>query len=130
MQCLAVVVLNMYSLDLAQQHAWRMENGHQTQGRFIAKVKYIRLSIVFISCNGIIIIIIAIDCGRPSINFNVNAIYDTTLLDSRMLLTCADGLLPSGIPIAQCYSNGSWIPNPANFTCKSISNPEQGAKIF
>ena len=74
--------------------------------------------------------LIAVDCGRPSINFNVNAMYDTTSLDSRLLLTCADSLLPSGVPMAQCYSNGSWTPNPAGFTYKNISNSEQGAIII
>lgn len=64
---------------------------------------------------------LAIDCGRPSLNMNVSTTYNSTLLDSRLTLTCAEGLIPSGEQTAQCLSNGRWTPNPADFTCKSAS---------
>ena len=53
---------------------------------------------------------------------NVNATYNSTLFDAKVQLTCTDGLLPSGVPTAQCYSNGSWTPNPAGFTCESAES--------
>ena len=70
---------------------------------------------------------IAIDCGRPPVNMNINATYNSTSFNARLTLTCTEGLLPSGVPSAQCLSNGSWTPNPADFTCKTISDPEHGA---
>ena len=41
---------------------------------------------------------------------------------------CPDGLLPSGVPQAQCYSDRNQTPSPADFTCKSASEPESGMK--
>ena len=64
---------------------------------------------------------LAIDCGRPSVNMSVSITYNSTLLDSRLILTCAEGLVPSGEQRAKCLSNGRWTPNPANFICKSPS---------
>ena len=75
-----------------------------------------------------VIFTIAIDCGKPLTNMNVSAMYNSTLFNARLTLSCLDGLLPSGIPTAQCYSNGNWTPNPADFTCKSASEPESGTK--
>ena len=72
-------------------------------------------------------VIIAIDCGRPSVNMNVNAMYNSTSFNARLILTCAEGLLPFGVPLAQCLSNGSWSPDPTEFTCKNTSEPQQGA---
>ena len=83
-----------------------------------------------IQCLYVCILCIAIDCGRPLINVNVNATYNSTLFNARLALTCGDSLLPSGVPTAQCYSNGNWTPNPADFTCKSVSEPESGTKQF
>ena len=96
-----------------------------------------------VQCQGIIIIVsvylilviimwhslnfIAIDCGRPSVNMNVKVTYNSTSFNARLTLTCAEGLLPSGVPSAQCLSNGSWAPDPTEFTCKNISEPQQGA---
>ena len=71
----------------------------------------------------------AIDCERPPINMNVNATYNSTLFNARLTLTCAEGLLPSGVPSAQCFSNGSWSPDPTEFTCKNTSETQQGAFI-
>lgn len=73
---------------------------------------------------------IAIDCGSPSVNVDVNATYNSTLFNARLTLTCADGFLPSEVPTAQCHSSGSWIPDPADFTCNNAMSsdhePEQG----
>ena len=44
------------------------------------------------------------------------------------VFTYPDDLLPSGVPQAQCYSNRNWTPSPADFTCKSASEPESGMK--
>jgi hypothetical protein len=72
---------------------------------------------------------IAIDCGRPSVKMDVNATYNSTSFNARLTLTCTEGLLPSGVPSAQCLSNGNWAPDPTEFTCKSTctSEPQQGA---
>ena len=75
-------------------------------------------------------IVIATECGRPSvINMYVNVTYNSTSFNARLTLTCAEGLLPSGVPSAQCLSNGSWAPDPTEFTCKSTSGPQQGISI-
>ena len=62
---------------------------------------------------------------------NVKATYSSTSFNARLTLTCAEGLLPSGVPSAQCLSNGSWAPDPTEFTCKSmtLSEPQQGASV-
>ena len=68
-----------------------------------------------------LLVFIAIDCGRPSVSMNVNVTYDSTSFNARLTLTCAEGLLPFGVSSAQCFSNGSWAPDPTEFTCKSMS---------
>ena len=77
----------------------------------------------------ILLLYIATECGRPSVNTNVNTMYNSTSFNARLSLTCAEGLLPSGVPSAQCLSNGSWAPDPTEFTCKNTSEPQQGTSI-
>ena len=74
----------------------------------------------------ICVITVVVDCGRPLVNVNVNAEYNSTSFNERLTLTCREGLLPSGEPIAQCLSNGKWSPDPIDFTCKNTPGQEQG----
>ena len=76
-----------------------------------------------------VFMLLAIDCGRPSVNMNVNATYNSSLFNARLTLSCADGFLPSGVPAAQCHSNGSWTPDPTDFTCNNDDHePERGTR--
>ena len=123
------VVLDMSLLDLAQLHVLGMEYGYQIPGCCGVKV----LETVMHDCTILTVsimlyndYIIAIDCGRPSVNKNVNATYNSTLFNAKLMLSCADNLLSSGIPTAQCYLNGSWTPNPTDYVCNN--NMSEGAE--
>ena len=72
------------------------------------------------------LLLIVIDCGRPSVNMNVDTTYNSTSLGALLALTCIGDLLPSGTSLAQCSINESWIPNPIDFTCRSTSDQESG----
>ena len=68
-----------------------------------------------------VLYIVVVDCGRPTVSVNVSVTYTFTLFNARLTLMCGDGLVPAGVSIAQCVSNGSWIPDPADFTCNSAT---------
>ena len=130
MLCLVVVVLDINSLDLGQQLVLGVGNGYQTPGRCSVKVNLnVDTVIILFPCDNYFNII-AVDCGRPSVNMNVNSTCNSTSFNSRLILTCPEGLLPSGDPIAQCYSDGSWAPDPSEFTCKSTASLNQSKVVY
>ena len=60
----------------------------------------------------------AADCGVPLSNAKLN--YSSTLESSLLTLTCgSDTSTHEQILSVTCHSNGSWIPDPAGFTCSS-----------
>ena len=61
-------------------------------------------------------------CGAPHGNRNVKLNYSSTLESSVLILTCENEMsnintTDEEILSVTCHSNGSWIPNPADFTC-------------
>ena len=46
----------------------------------------------------------------------------STLEGSILILTCENDISTDELTLSvTCHSNGSWIPNPAQFTCSPIS---------
>ena len=59
------------------------------------------------------------DCGVPVSNATLN--YSSTLEGSVLILTCENDTSTDEQALnVTCHSNGSWIPDPANFTCSSL----------
>ena len=72
-------------------------------------------------------IIHAADCGVPLVNRNLKLNFSSTLEGSLLTLTCEnemslDSTNETTLSVT-CHSNGSWIPNPAQFirSCSPIS---------
>ena len=63
----------------------------------------------------------AADCGVPVSNAKLN--YSSTLEGSVLTLTCdtSESTDEQSLSVT-CRSNGSWIPDPAGFTCSSFNN--------
>ena len=59
------------------------------------------------------------DCGVPLMDSNVMLDYSSTLEGSVLILTCEDEMSLNSTTETTlnviCYSNGSWIPDPADF---------------
>ena len=56
--------------------------------------------------------------------WTVMSSYSSTLDGSILILTCKDDTSRSTVEQVfhvTCHSNGSWIPNPADFTCSSLN---------
>ena len=73
----------------------------------------------------------AADCGVPPVDRNVKLNYSSTLDGSVLTLTCENdkpviNSTDENILNVMCYSNGSWIPNPAKFTCSSTTTTLPG----
>ena len=64
-------------------------------------------------------------CGVPHVDRNVKLNYNSTLDGSVLILTCENEISISNtneqILQVTCHSNGSWIPDPADFTCLSFT---------
>ena len=64
----------------------------------------------------------AANCGVPVSNAKLN--YTSTLEGSILTLTCENDTSTDGEILRLsviCHSSGSWIPDPAQFTCSSSS---------
>ena len=64
----------------------------------------------------------AADCGIPVSNAKLN--YTSTLEGSILTLICENDTSTDGDILRLsviCHSSGSWIPDPAQFTCSSSS---------
>ena len=59
------------------------------------------------------------DCGLPLVDRNVMLDYSSTLESSILTLTCENEMSLNSTTettlSVTCHSNGSWIPNPADF---------------
>ena len=68
------------------------------------------------------------DCGVPLSNAKFN--YSSTLEGSVLIVTCENDTSTDEQTLSvTCHSNGSWIPNPADFTCSSfITTAPSGMK--
>ena len=67
----------------------------------------------------------AADCGVPLVNRNVKLNYNSTLDGSVLILICENEIsnmdtIDEQILNVSCYSNGNWVPDPAEFTCSSF----------
>ena len=84
------------------------------------------------------VIIHAADCGLPLVDRNVKLSYSSTLEGSVLTLICICGnekYLNETTLSVTCDSNGSWIPNPADFiqSCSPFSTTASlitGADFF
>ena len=84
----------------------------------------------------------AADCGVPIVNRNLKLNLISTLEGSPLTLTCENEMsLNSTTEMTlsvTCHSNGSWIPNPADFiqSCSTFSttsctaSPTTGTNYF
>ena len=96
-------------------------------------------------CNNNLIIINAIilyhtaDCGVPIVNRNLKLNLISTLEASLLTLTCKNEMslnfTNKTTLSVTCHSNGSWIPNPADFiqSCSPFSttvSPTTGTNYF
>ena len=72
----------------------------------------------------------AADCRVPVVNRNVMLNYSSTLDSSVAILTCVHmsnvGSTDEQILNVTCHSNGSWIPDPAEFICLSSTTALPG----
>ena len=67
----------------------------------------------------------AADCGVPVSNAKLN--YSSTLEGSVLILTCENDTFTDKQTLSvTCHSNGSWIPDPADFTCSSFITAPSG----
>ena len=63
-----------------------------------------------------ITIIYTVDCGVPVSNAMLN--YSSTLEGSVLILTCENDISTDEQTLnVTCHSNGSWTPDPVDFTC-------------
>ena len=66
------------------------------------------------------------DCGVPAlVDSNITLSYSSTLDGSILILTCEN----EWILIVTCHSSGSWISNPAQFTCSPFTTVPSGEEI-
>ena len=66
------------------------------------------------------------DCGEPVLNAKLN--YSSTLEGSVLILTCENDTSTDKQTLSvTCHSNGSWIPDPADFTCSSFTTVPSGS---
>ena len=74
----------------------------------------------------------AADCGVPNMNMSItlNYIYNSTLKGSVLILICENDTISADERILHvtCQSNGSWIPDPAQFTCSSFTTVPSGTE--
>ena len=74
----------------------------------------------------------AADCGVPNMNTSImlNYIYNSTLKGSVLILICENDTISADERILHvtCQSNGSWIPDPAQFTCSSFTTVPSGTE--
>ena len=73
------------------------------------------------------------DCGVPLVNGNIKLNYSSTLDGSVLILTCENEMssintTDEEILSVTCHSNGSWIPNPADFTCSLFTTVPPGTE--
>ena len=62
------------------------------------------------------------DCGVPVSDAKLK--YSSTLEESVLTLTCEnDTFTREQILNVICHSSGSWIPDPADFTCSPTAPP-------
>ena len=67
------------------------------------------------------------DCGLPPVSRNFKLNYNSTLEGSVLILTCENEISFNSVNETTlnvtCDSNGSWIPNPADFiqSCSPFS---------
>ena len=76
----------------------------------------------------------AADCGVPLVDRNVMLNYSnsSTLEGAVLTLTCENDIniiADEQVLHVTCHINGSWIPNPALFTCSSVTSVPPGIQI-
>jgi hypothetical protein len=71
----------------------------------------------------------AAECGVPVSNAKLN--YSSTLEGSVLILTCENATSSDEQTVTViCHSNGSWIPDPAEFTCSSFTTALPGSYLL
>ena len=79
-----------------------------------------------------VIIFNTADCGVTAlVDRNVTLNYSSTLEGAVLTLTCENDITTDEQVIhVTCHSNGSWIPDPAQFTCSSFTTVPTGAITY
>ena len=77
----------------------------------------------------------AADCGVPLVDRNVMLNYcnSSTLEGAILTLTCENDINITADKLVlnvTCHINGSWIPNPAQFTCSSFATVPSGVETY
>ena len=79
-----------------------------------------------------VIILNTADCGVPALaDRNVTLKYCSTLEGAVLTLTCENDITTDEQVLhVTCHSSGSWIPDPAQFTCSPFTTVLPGTETL